>query len=107
MMIHGLPVVASATTGLNEIVDDGFSGFRVPMVNNSSNEIDTNMMAQRIIYLLQNPEERKKLGKNGRERYLEKYTTSLMYEKMTHCYFKLFQILSDYKNRCCSTGINY
>ncbi|MFR6418115.1 MAG: hypothetical protein ACLUOK_10465 [Parabacteroides distasonis] len=35
-----------------------------------------------MVYLLQNPEEAKRLGKNGRKRYLEKYSSEVFRENM-------------------------
>jgi glycosyltransferase len=90
MMMYGLPVIATATSGLNEIIEDGVSGLKVQVtVHDGSAKIDSDILAKKMIYLLQNMEEGKKLGQNGRKRYLEKYTSSMMCKKMTDCYQKL------------------
>lgn len=62
----GKPVVATATTGAKEIVQDGYNGFLVPVGNYKR-------LAERIIYLLEHPNEAKKMGENGRELMKEKF----------------------------------
>ena len=89
MMMHGLPVIATATGGLDEIVQEGVSGYKVPVLtDNGTAIIDTCLMAQKIVYLLQNPQERARIGQNGRKRYLEQYTAAKMCKKMLDCYRK-------------------
>lgn len=91
MMMHELPIVATATSGLNEVVDES-CGLKVPLiVSPDSVEIDTSLLAQKIVYLLQNPEEAKRLGKNGRKRYLEKYSSEVFGKNMIAFYKSLFQ----------------
>jgi len=86
MMMHGLPVVATATSGLNEVVDDTCE-LKIPItVLPESVEIDTSVLAQKIIYLLQNPATAKKLGRNGRKRYLEKYASKVFRDNMLQMY---------------------
>ena len=91
MMMHELPIVATATSGLNEVVDES-CGLKVPLIVSPNNvEIDTSLLAQKIIYLLQNPKEAKRLGKNGRKRYLEKYSSEVFGKNMIAFYKSLFQ----------------
>ncbi|RGT94549.1 TIGR04157 family glycosyltransferase [Parabacteroides distasonis] len=91
MMMHELPIVATATSGLNEVVDES-CGLKVPLIVSPDNvEIDTSLLAQKIIYLLQNPKEAKRLGKNGRKRYLEKYSSEVFGKNMIAFYKSLFQ----------------
>jgi len=56
----GLPVVSTATTGTKEIIQDGYTGFLVPIG-------EAEALAQKVLYLLDNPEEAKKIGENGRK----------------------------------------
>jgi len=56
---HELPVVSTLHNGIPEHVIEGVTGFLVP-------EFNFEMMAERIIYLLQNPEIAGKMGKAGR-----------------------------------------
>lgn len=65
-MASGLPVVAAASEGALEIIEDGFSGKLVPVD-------DPESLAQAINDLLDDPLERSRLGRNAllaaRERY--------------------------------------
>ena len=91
MMMHELPIIATTTSGLNEVVDES-CGLKVPLIVSPDNvEIDTSLLAQKIVYLLQNPEEAKRLGKNGRKRYLEKYSSEVFGKNMIEFYKSLFQ----------------
>lgn len=75
MMMHELPIVATATSGLNEVVDES-CGLKIPIhILPEIVEIDTSVLAEKIVFLLQNPIEAKQLGKNGRKRYVEKYSS--------------------------------
>jgi glycosyltransferase involved in cell wall biosynthesis len=58
--LHGLPVVSTIHNGITENVLDGKTGFLVP-------EYDYESMAEKIIYLIQNPDIAEKMGKAGRE----------------------------------------
>lgn len=86
MMMHKLPIVATATSGLNEVVDDT-CGIKVPLVIQSDRvEIDTTLLAEKILYLLEHPTEAKQMGENGRKRYLEKYSSETFRMNMLEVY---------------------
>jgi len=59
-MACGLPVVATATTGSQEIITDGEDGFLVPIG-------DSPALARKILYLLNNPAKAKKMGETGKK----------------------------------------
>jgi len=59
----GIPVVATIHGGIKENVIDGKTGFLVP-------EYSYEEMAEKVIYLLQNPIIAEKMGKAGRERFM-------------------------------------
>lgn len=61
------PVVSTATTGAKEIVQDGYNGFLVPIG-------DPEKLASKIIELLENPNQAKQMGENGRKLVQEKYS---------------------------------
>ncbi len=91
MMMHELPIVATATSGLNEVVDDT-CGLKVPIIEHpESVEIDTSLLAQKILYLLQHPAEARKMGKNGRKRYLKEYSSEVFRRNMLELYESLYQ----------------
>ena len=89
MMMHQLPFVATATSGLNEVVDES-CGLKVPItVLSDSVEIDTSILAQQIVYLLQNPAEVRQFGRNGRKRYLDNYASKVFGANMLNLYQSL------------------
>jgi len=91
MMMHGLPVVVTATSGLDEVVDEA-SGLKVPITEYSDRvKIDTDLLAEKIVYLLEHPEEAKRLGENGRKRYLENYTGDIFRRNMIRLYESLYK----------------
>jgi glycosyltransferase involved in cell wall biosynthesis len=91
MMMHGVPLVANTSTGLHEMVEDGISGLQIPVMEHTDRmEIDTCLLAEKMIYLLQNPDERQLLGMNARKRYEKFYTSKVMRENMINFYNTLF-----------------
>ena len=91
MMMHGLPVVATSTSGLNEVVNNA-CGLKIPLTILSENvEVDVMLLSEKIIYLLQHPIEAKRMGQNGRKRYLDNYTSGIFCVKMVKTYNSLFQ----------------
>lgn len=80
-MACGIPIVASRIGGVPDVVKDRENGLLVQPK-------DSNELADAIIYLLENEEERKKMGKNGRKK-VEDYSweriaemTEKIYEEM-------------------------
>ena len=91
MMMHGLPIVATATSGLNEVVDEA-CGLKIPITALSDSvEIDISDLTQKIVYLLQNPAVAKQFGHGGRKRYLHYYTANVFQNNMLQLYKSLFQ----------------
>jgi glycosyltransferase involved in cell wall biosynthesis len=70
-MAHGIPVVATADGGIPEIVQDGDSGFLVPLG-------DTVAMAGRVSELLVDETERRRVGARGRARAVAFQTDRLV-----------------------------
>ena len=64
-MAMGLPVISTYHGGIPELVRDGVSGYLVP-------ERDSNSIADKLQYLIANPDLWQSLGKNGRE-FVEQY----------------------------------
>ena len=90
MMMHVLPVVVTATSGLNEVVDDK-CGLKIPLTKQSDKvEINTDLLAEKILYLLKHPAEAKKMGQNGRKRYLKEYSSKVFRKNMLNFYNSLF-----------------
>ena len=88
MMMHSLPIIATATSGLNEVIDDS-CGLKVPIIRHPDRiEIDTVLLAEKIIYMLQHHIEAKKIGQNGRKKYLKKYSLETFRSNMLRLYKK-------------------
>lgn len=86
MMMHGLPVVATATSGLNEVVDET-CGRKVPLTVTADRvTIDTDRLAEAIVGLLRDPAEARRLGRGGRERYERLYTSEVFGQNMRRFY---------------------
>jgi spore coat protein SA len=80
-MAAGKPVVATCFGGSREAVEDTVTGYIV-------NPLNTDALAQKILFLLQNPEEAKAMGGRGYSRALAHFTAGDMVE--TYCsYYEL------------------
>lgn len=62
----GKPVVSTATTGAKEIIQDGINGYLVPIG-------DYVALADKVIYLLNNPAVAATMGENGQQTVQEKF----------------------------------
>jgi len=69
--VYGLPVVASRVGGLPEIVEDGVTGWLV-----DSN--DPAQLAEKIEWLIRNPQQARAMGAAGRERVFKHFTVERM-----------------------------
>jgi len=92
MMRHGIPLIASTTTGLCEMVENNVTGLHIPVIEKSDGvEIDSNLFAEKILYLLQNQDERKRMGMNARKRYETRYSSALFNLNMLDFYESLLK----------------
>jgi glycosyltransferase len=90
MMMHKLPIIATATSGLNEVVDD--CGLMIPIIKQSDTvKIDASLLAKKILYLLQHPIEAERIGQSGRKKYLEKYSSEIFRRNMLEVYKSVYQ----------------
>jgi glycosyltransferase involved in cell wall biosynthesis len=74
----GLPIVATATAGCPEVVEDGVTGFTVPY--------DAHAVAARVLDLLDDVDMRRRFGRRGRERVQRVFS----WEQMGEAYARLF-----------------
>ena len=81
MVLHK-PVVATVGGGTNEIVFDGKNGFLIP-------EKSPTVMAEKINYLLDHPDEARAMGEEGRKLVFESFNL----KNMTKNYCDLYQEL--------------
>lgn len=70
-MAVGTPLVASRVDGIPEIVRDGVDGYLVP-------SDDPKALAEKLGLILKDQSLRTKLGRNGRQHFLEDYEESLV-----------------------------
>jgi len=74
-MACGLPIVATTTTGSKEIIKNGINGFLVPIG-------DSQALARKILYLLNNPDKAKEMGRVGKEIVREKFNQEKIIKKI-------------------------
>jgi glycosyltransferase involved in cell wall biosynthesis len=70
-MAAGVPVVSTRVGGVPELVDDGEQGLLVPFG-------DVEAMAKAISWMLDHPDERRRMGDSGRQRITSKFSTERM-----------------------------
>jgi glycosyltransferase involved in cell wall biosynthesis len=78
-MAAGVPVVATASEGAREIIEDDQTGRLVPVG-------DSEAMATAIIELLNDPTERKRLADNALAHVQEKFSLDRMVERTIQVY---------------------
>ena len=79
---HGLPVLASKLGSMGEIIEDGVTGlFFEPG--------DANDLALKACWLLERPEECRRMGKNARNRYVEKFSPEVNYAQLLSIYMQV------------------
>jgi glycosyltransferase involved in cell wall biosynthesis len=81
-MMRGTAVVASRSGGLNEIVQDGETGFLVPPG-------DINLLAEALICILKDRDLAEQMGKSGRELALRHFTGEICVGKFIALYQNL------------------
>lgn len=86
MISFGLPVVVNDTTGLSEIIDDGINGLKVSV---NSPKKGCRRLADKINYLIENPEVRERIGKNARDKFKTHYDVKLFKKRMLALYDSL------------------
>ena len=76
------PVIATDLPAIRDIITDGETGLIVP-------QKDEQAIAKKIIYLLDHPEEGKRLAQNGRQFVLERYDWTVIVEQYRELMRKL------------------
>ena len=80
-----VPVIGFDAPACNEIITNNETGILVPMFNSAA-------LAEKIIYLLQDPAERKRLGENGYAKYTGYYNTVRMIRETADWYRSVLQV---------------
>ncbi len=81
-MAYGKPVVASNFGGIPDFVEDGVTGFLVPLEDEAK-------LVEALKTLLDNPSLREDMGRRGRERYVERYTPERVADAVEEVYERL------------------
>lgn len=81
-MAAGLPVVATNVNGVPELVIEGQTGFLVPPQRPQA-------LADRIIYLLRNPDVAKQLGQNAYRKVVPAFDANFMVQRISSLYQEL------------------
>lgn len=74
-MQHHLPCISTTEGGIPTIIDDGKTGFLVK-------KHDYLALAEKMEYYLLHPEECKKMGENGYQKFLQEFTLHKFEERM-------------------------
>ncbi|MBW4665549.1 MAG: glycosyltransferase [Chroococcus sp. CMT-3BRIN-NPC107] len=81
-MAMGMPVIGTLHGGIPELIEDGISGFLVP-------EKDVDALAEKLIWLIENPSDWIRMGKAGRA-YVEKhYETNQLNHRLVEIYHQV------------------
>ncbi len=78
-MAAGLPIISTDQGAITESVINGENGFIVEKKN-------PEQIAEKIEFLIKNPDIRKKMGKKSRELYRKKFTEEKMVERLTQAF---------------------
>lgn len=91
MMMAGLPVVTTDVDGLSEIFTENSDGIKIPVTFSSHYglNVDIAQMADAVERLCLHPELRRRIGRKARETYLQRYTQTLMTDRMKEIYLSL------------------
>ncbi|WP_420187414.1 glycosyltransferase family 4 protein [Bacteroides pyogenes] len=93
MAMFGLPVITTAVDGLDEIFTDNVNALKVHthFSNLTGLSVDTDMMAEKIIQLIENNNLRMILSKNVRNLYETKLTLKRMMHETVNIYKKVIE----------------
>jgi len=78
----GKPVIATKVGALPEIIEDGYNGFLVPYGK-------SDILADKILTLMKNPELREKLGRNAKNKVINHYSWKKIAKKVENIYINL------------------
>ncbi len=87
-MAMGLPVISTIHGGIPELVEDGVSGFLVP-------ERDVEAIAQKLIFLIQHPEQWVQMGQAGRAKVEELYDMQKLNDELVEIYENLLKSITE------------
>lgn len=86
-MQYRLPIVTTNEGAIPEIVEDGVNGFIVP-------KKDAQTLADKIKYLIRNPEIAQQMGESGYKKYVNNYTLDIFEKNFIST---ISQVIADFK----------
>lgn len=90
MMMHRLPVIVNDVGGLSETVTNGVNGLHTKLRAGKRHAPKSiRNLADRILFVLKNPEQRRLMGQNGRKKYLQDYNGKVFFQRMQEFYLQL------------------
>ncbi len=75
-MQHKLPIISTFEGGIRDIIENGETGFLIPQKN-------VEILADKLEYLIKNPELCVKMGEAGRKKYEKYFTLNIFENNMT------------------------
>lgn len=75
-MQHCLPVITAYEGGMPDMVDEGHTGFLISPYD------DAEALAEKLVFLLSNPDLGKQMGANGRTKYEKNFTLPIFEENL-------------------------
>ena len=83
-MLKKKPVIGTAVGGINDIIDDGTNGFLVTLR-------DSALLAEKIIYLIENPQRAKEMGEKGYQKAIREYDMDRWVNRVIEVYESVLQ----------------
>jgi glycosyltransferase involved in cell wall biosynthesis len=83
-MASGLPVIATKTGGIPELIQDGVNGILIPTKNSQ-------MISDAVLKLIRNPNLRQHYGENGLKSVTEKFGIEMMVKNLESLYDNLMK----------------
>jgi glycosyltransferase len=88
MMMHGLPLIGTDSTGLNEMIENGNNGYKIQLDYTEDNTYLSEKELSKIILQLLNADSQliSLIRKQSREMYEKRYSLEIMKQKMISFY---------------------
>lgn len=89
MMMHRLPIIGTNTTGMDEMIVDGYNGYKLFITEDKGKDCSflTEKLCQCIVKCIENESLWEQLGKQGRFLYQKSYSLESMKSRMFQIYF--------------------
>ena len=90
MMMNKIPIIVGDAGGLSEIVEDNFSGLKVPVcIKDEKRTLASDVMAEKICELLDHGELAQRMAGNGRSVFLKRFCADVFAPKMLDLYHQV------------------